>query len=188
MADWISWVATGATCTAALITASSLGARITGYGFIVFLFGSLCWLAVGTMTGQPALLWTNAVLTLLNIFGIWRWLGRQAQMEQGAQSAREASRATPGETYFSASTLMASALIDRNGEDVGKSVDAMIGLSSGRIHYLVASTGGVAGVGEDLRRVDWQQVKPEHGKLRLSISSNQFAKLPLLARDDWPGQ
>ena len=81
MADSISWVATIATIIAASMTAANVGSRITGYGFAVFLVGSLCWLATGLMTDQPALTWTNFVLTILNIFGIWRWLGRQAKVE-----------------------------------------------------------------------------------------------------------
>src|SRR4030095_15678721 len=74
MADTISWVATIATIIAASMTAANLGARITGYGFCVFFVGSLSWLATGMLTHQPALVWANIVLTILNIFGIWRWL------------------------------------------------------------------------------------------------------------------
>jgi hypothetical protein len=87
MADSIPWIATIATVIAASMTAANLGSRITGYGFCVFLVGSLAWLATGIVTHQPALVWTNVVLTLLNIFGIWRWLGRQARVEEGARTA-----------------------------------------------------------------------------------------------------
>ena len=72
MENSLSWIATAATIVAASITASNLGTRITGYGFIVFTFGSIAWFGFGLMSGQPALVWTNAVLTLLNLFGIWR--------------------------------------------------------------------------------------------------------------------
>src|SRR5206468_3053614 len=98
MADSISWVATIATVIAASMTAANLGTRITGYGFCVFLVGSLAWLATGLSTDQPALTWTNVVLTVLNIFGIWRWLGRQAKVEEGARTAVEASEQMEGET------------------------------------------------------------------------------------------
>ena len=80
-----SWVATIATILAACMTASNLGSRITGYGFAVFTIGSIAWLALGLLTGQPALVWTNIVMTGLNLFGIWRWLGRQAKVEEGAR-------------------------------------------------------------------------------------------------------
>src|SRR4051794_15407831 len=110
MADTISWIATIATIVAASMTAANLGARITGYGFAVFLVGSLAWLATGLMTDQPALTWTNAVLTMLNIFGVWRWLGRQARVEEGARAASEASEVTPGEALFPISLLSRAAV------------------------------------------------------------------------------
>ena len=33
------------------------------------------------------------ILTVLNIFGIWRWLGRQSRVEEGARTAAQASEA-----------------------------------------------------------------------------------------------
>ena len=69
MADTISWIATAATILAASMTAANLGSRITGYGFVVFTAGAICWIAVGAMTHQPALMWTNVVLTGLDLFG-----------------------------------------------------------------------------------------------------------------------
>ena len=53
MEDIIAWVATVATIIAALMTASNLGPRITGYGFVVFTVGSLAWLALGIID-RPA--------------------------------------------------------------------------------------------------------------------------------------
>jgi len=52
MAEIFPWVATVATIVAASMTAANLGARITGYGFCVFLVGSLAWLFVGFHTGN----------------------------------------------------------------------------------------------------------------------------------------
>src|SRR5919107_6216540 len=112
MQDIVSWVATVATITAALMTASNLGPRITGYGFGVFTVGSVAWLALGLMTGQRALVWTNIVLTVLNLFGIWRWLGRQARIEDGAAAAAEASEDVPGESLFPVSLLLKSPVED----------------------------------------------------------------------------
>src|ERR1700748_1784166 len=144
MADTISWVATIATIVAASITAANLGTRITGYGFCVFLVGSLAWLADGLITGQLALTWTNGVLTVLNAFGIWRWLGRQSKVEEGARIAAETSGELPGETLFPVS-LMTRAPVSRRGTEVGHCIDAMAGCDSGRLLYVVVSQGGVAG-------------------------------------------
>ena len=188
MTEWISWFATGATVTAALITASNLGARITGYGFIVFLFGSIAWLSVGMMTGQPALLWTNAVLTLLNIFGIWRWLGRQTRIEDGAEAAQSASERTPGESLFPASLLGRAALTDSHGHEIARSVDAMIGSGTGRVHYLVASFGGVAGVGEQFHRIDWRQASVDGDLIKVDMAADEMKRLPTVPRDQWPSR
>ena len=185
MADIISWLATVATIVAACMTASNLGARITGYGFIVFTVGSLLWIATGAMSGQPALLWTNIVLTGLNIFGVWRWLGRQVRVEEGGQAAAEASQHTPGEALFPVS-LLAKAQIYDGGEAIGHAVDAMAGCRSGRLAYVVVSEGGVAGIGETLRRLPWDQAHVEDE--RVMASAGGLGSLEELPKDQWPGR
>ena len=183
MADTISWVATVATIVAASMTAANLGSRITGYGFCVFLIGSLCWMANGLMTGQAALTGTNVVLTVLNVFGIWRWLGRQARIEEGAASAAEASERTPGEALFPVSLLTAVPIEDGSGNRLGTCVDAMAGCSTGELQYVVASEGGVAGIGEVLRRLPWAKARIDQDKL---ISGERFRDLETIERDQWP--
>ena len=187
MADTISWIATVATVLAAFMTASNLGSRITGYGFCVFLVGSLAWLTNGIMTQQPALTWTNVVLTGLNIFGIWRWLGRQARVEQGAERASEASEQTPGEALFPVS-LLTRAPVRCGGDEVGTCVDAMAGCSSGRLAYVVVSQGGVAGVGETLRRLPWIAAQADAEQLVSRLSPDEFERLEVLPKDSWPAR
>ena len=187
MADIISWIATVATIIAAFMTASNLGARVTGYGFCVFLVGSLSWLTAGILTQQPALTWTNAVLTGLNIFGIWRWLGRQARVEEGARAAAEASEQTPGETLFPIS-LLSRAPVEFSGKQVGHAIDAMAGCQSGQLAYVVVSEGGVAGVGESLRRLSWSDARMEGEKLVSHLTHRQFDRLQELPKDEWPAR
>ena len=187
MADIISWVATVATIAAAFMTASNLGSRITGYGFVVFTFGALCWIAVGVLTGQAALLWTNVVLTALDIFGVWRWLGRQARVEEGARAASEASEHTPGEALFPVS-LLTRAPVRCGGDEVGHCIDAMAGCRSGRLDYLVVSEGGLAGVGERLRRVPWSAAHVEGDVVVAHFGRDKFGGLDELQRDEWPGR
>ena len=186
MDQTVSWVATAATVTAALMTASNLGSRITGYGFAVFTIGSLSWLATGLLTDQPALVWTNVVLTFLNIFGIWRWLGRQARIEDGASSAAQASEHMPGESLFAVSLLLKAPVEDRDGNALGTCVDAMAGCTSGRLRYVVASEGGVAGVGERLRRLPWSDASVESERLVTRLDSNGFRALDPISGDRWP--
>ena len=182
-----SWVATAATIIAACMTASNLGARITGYGFAVFTIGSIAWFAVGMLTDQPALIWTNVVMTILNLFGVWRWLGRQAKVEQGAESAAEASAVTPGETLFAAS-LLSRAKVRCGDQHIGTCVDAMLGCGSGRLSYVVVSEGGVAGVGETLRRLPWNEAKIDCDELVARIPPARFKELETVKRDHWPSQ
>ena len=186
MADTISWIATLATIIAALMTAANLGSRITGYGFCVFLIGSLSWLATGLLTQQPALVWTNAVLTIHNIFGIWRWLGRQARIEQGASSASEESEQWPGETLFPVSLLLKAPIEDSSGKNLGTCVDAMAGCTTGRLRYVVASQGGVAGVGETLRRVPWSAGTIDSERLITNFDERHFQDLEIIEKDEWP--
>ena len=70
MEEVAGWVAPVATMLAAMITAANLGARITGSGFVVFLVGSIAWVAVAATSGQANLLWSNLFLTLVNVVGI----------------------------------------------------------------------------------------------------------------------
>ena len=187
MAETISWVATVATILAASMTAANLGSRITGYGFAVFTAGALCWIAVGALTHQPALMWTNVVLTALDIFGVWRWLGRQSRVEEGARNAADASEATPGEALFPISLLSRTA-VQSGGKELGHCVDAMAGSTSGRLNYVVVSQGGVAGVGETLRCLPWSDARVEGDKVVATISADRFDRLEELSRDEWPGR
>lgn len=169
------------------MTASNLGSRVTGYGFVLFTVGALCWIAVGTMTEQPALLWTNVVLTILDIFGVWRWLRRQSQVEEGARVAAKASEETPGEALFPIS-LLSHAVVRCGEEEIGQCIDAMAGHASGRLSYVVVSQGGVAGIGETLRRLPWAEARMEGDQLLSNLSAASFSRLPELPRDQWPGR
>ncbi len=184
MTDIIQWVATGATILAALVTASNLGARITGYGFAIFLVGSIAWIATALITGQTALLWTNGVLTVLNLFGMWRWLGRQAKVEEGGAKAAVASRSAPGENLFPIS-LLTHGEVCSGDHKVGQCVDAMAGASSGAIRYLVFTDGGVAGVGETLRQADWGDIAVDGEGFVLDADPEH---LQIVERDQWPGR
>jgi len=184
----LTWVAPVATIVAALMTASNLGSRITGAGFAVFTIGSLAWLALGIIGDNPALLWMNAVLTLLNLFGIWRWLGRQAKFEDGGQHAAQASEAKSSETLFPLSLTAKAAVGGRGGAELGQCVDAMAGCASGQIAYLVVAEGGVGGVGETLRRIDWNDVVVEGDTIRATLDRAGFDRLDLIEKDKWPAR
>jgi hypothetical protein len=187
MADTISWIATVATVIAACMTASNLGSRVTGAGFAVFTVGSIAWLSLGLWTDQPALTWTNAVLTVLNIFGVWRWLGRQARVEEGGRAAAQASAETPGEPLFPVS-LLGRAEVRHHGETVGRCVDGMAGCRSGRLAYVVVSHGGIAGVAETLRKLPWSKAKFDGEALVVTAAADDLGQLEELPADRWPAR
>ena len=187
MENTLSWIATLATVTAASITASNLSTRITGYGFVIFTVGSIAWFALGLATGQPALMWTNAVLTFLNLFGIWRWLGRQAAVEDGSTAAAHASEETPGEALFPVS-LLARAKLRFEDCELGTCVDAMAGCESGQIAYVTVSEGGIAGAGETLRRISWSKLGVVKEEVLCSLDPSQFRALEPIPKDQWPAR
>ena len=187
MTDILSGVATVATVAAATITASNLSTRITGYGFVVFTVGSIAWFGLGLATGPPALAWTNAVLTALNLFGVWRWLGRQARVEDGSKAAAQASEATPGEALFPVSLLGRAKLLSGD-QELATCVDAMAGCESGRIAYVTVSEGGIAGAGETLRRISWSKVQVAGEIVSTALAPPQFRALEPIPRDQWPAR
>jgi hypothetical protein len=188
MEEISSWVAPIATAIAACMTAANLGSRVTGWGFIVFTVGSIGWTTYGAATGQTNLVWQNIFLTLVNMVGIWRWLGRQAKLDDGARAASEQSAAEPGPTLFPASTLTSATLETRDGEALGSAVDAMIRCSDGRIAYLVVGKGGVGGLGETLHALPWQQVRLEPGRIIAAIDPASFDRLETIDPRSWPAR
>ena len=187
MADQISWCATILTIIAASITAANLGSRITGYGFVIFTIGAIAWSIDGALTHQPALMWTNVLLTILDLFGVWRWLGRQAGVEEGARTAASASQDSANETLFPVSMLSSAEV--RNGSiTLGRCVDAMAGCASGAVSYIVVSQGGLAGVGETLRRLPWTNLRVEGEAVSTTTSAEEFERLECLPRDKWPAR
>ena len=86
-----NWIAPIATTIAALMTAANLGSRLTGWGFAVFTVGAVAWMGVGFYAHKPNLLWQNAILLVIDLVGVWRWLGLRARYDKAAVAATEAS-------------------------------------------------------------------------------------------------
>lgn len=70
-AEWIA--AIGAIVAAALI-AIDLGRRATGWGFVLFCAVSLLWIVTGLRDGAIPIVAMNAVLFLINAWGVWQYL------------------------------------------------------------------------------------------------------------------
>jgi hypothetical protein len=184
--DLPSYVAPAATMVAAMMTAANLGARVTGWGFVVFTVGSICWSIIGITTGQQNLLLSNAFLTLVNLVGIWRWLGRQAKHGDGSRRAMKRSERTQGPTLMSACALISAPVNDAEGDQVATVVDAMLSRESNDLVYLVISRGGVGGLGETLHPLDPDAVELNPDGLVTRLSGAELDRLPALEPDRWP--
>lgn len=74
MVDLVQWYATISGIVAAIMVAGKFSARITGWGFVIFAFSSIGWIAFGLMKGEPPLTLQNVVLLIVNAVGVWRHL------------------------------------------------------------------------------------------------------------------
>lgn len=69
---WLKWIGTGTGILGALLVA--LNIPQSGHGFVLFLISSLAWLTAGWRMKEPSLMVLQAVFTVVNLLGIWRWL------------------------------------------------------------------------------------------------------------------
>lgn len=160
MEDFAGMIAPAATMIAAMMTAANFGTRTTGWGFVVFTIGSIGWVMVAVATGQANLLWSNAFLTLVNLVGIWRWLGHRARVDDAAETETAARRADPDHAnIFAVTGLAGRAVTGHDGDRIATAVEAMADCRTGGIDHLIVSVGGVGGVGETLHRLSWNQVR-----------------------------
>ena len=186
IADIAGWIAPVATMIAAMMTAANLGSRVTGWGFVVFVVGSIAWSIVGISSGQTNLILANGFLTLVNVVGVWRWLGRQAQYDDGGAKAAQRSAGARVPTLFAVGALPGSKLIGQGGEPIGTIVDAMARCDGASIAYVVVSEGGVIGVGERLHALDPATLAFAQGKVSAPLTAVDLAALPEISPDEWP--
>ena len=186
MNEIAGWVAPAATMIAAMMTAANLGARVTGWGFVVFTLGSVCWATVGASSGQTNLLATNLFLTLVNFVGIWRWLGRQRAYEDGGKAAQAASRRSAVPSLFTATGIAGMEVVDAKGQATGKAVEALIECGSGAISYVVVATGAIGGLDEKLRAVPREALRFAGDRLVLNLAADAFEALAPLEAGAWP--
>jgi hypothetical protein len=70
----LRWAASVITMGAGLVLAARVRPRLIGWAFVVLTLGSLIWIGIGYLSGEYALMAQNIVLSLINVFGIYRWL------------------------------------------------------------------------------------------------------------------
>ena len=184
----LDWIAVTATIVAALLTAANLGARVTGSGFVMYTLASAIWIATGVMNDfEPlSVVVMHSVLLFINLFGVWRWLGRERRYEDSREHAQKRSRWAHVPTLFSAGSMIGSSVAGRGTDSLGTVVDAMFNSDKKSIAYVVISEGGIAGAGETLRAVPPEHLKFEDESIVCDLSESDWRALPPIENDHWP--
>jgi hypothetical protein len=74
--------------------------------------------------------------------------------------------------------------VHNRGSEIGHCVDAMAGCRSGELSYVVISQGGVAGVGETLRRLPWSRTSVDGEQVITDADPDRLEALPR----QWPAR
>jgi hypothetical protein len=176
IAGWVAPIVT--------MIAVNRGARASGWSLVVFTIGSICGSIVSL--DQTNLLATNVFLALVNLLGIWRWLGRQRACEDGGGPATHASHRSSGPTLFAATGSAGMQATDPWGVPLGSAVEALVECASGQVSYIVVASGGSGGFGKRLCAVPRAQIEFRCDRLVAERGSNDFERLPALGVGDWP--
>lgn len=70
----LEWIAAIGTMIAAALVAADLGRRVTGAGFVLFCAVALMWVASGLTTHALPIAAMNAILLVINAWGVWQFL------------------------------------------------------------------------------------------------------------------
>ena len=70
----LEWIAAIGTMLAAALVAADRGRRVTGLGFVLFCAVSATWIVSGLTTDALPIAAMNAVLLLINAWGVWQYL------------------------------------------------------------------------------------------------------------------
>ena len=70
----LEWIAASGTMLAAGLIAADVSRRVTGWGFVLFCAVSVTWIVSGLTTGATPIAAMNAILLLINAWGVWQFL------------------------------------------------------------------------------------------------------------------
>jgi hypothetical protein len=77
MMDIIKWAASISGIVAAFMVALDSGRKVTGWGFVLFVFSSIAWIVASLLDEEGALGTQNLALLAINLFGVYRYLIRR---------------------------------------------------------------------------------------------------------------
>ena len=70
----LEWIAAIGTMLAAALIAADLGRKVTGWGFVLFCAVSVTWIVSGLTSNAVPIAAMNAILLLINAWGVWQYL------------------------------------------------------------------------------------------------------------------
>ena len=184
----INWIPAVATIIAALMIAANLGARVTGWGFVLYALASAVWIYSETSGGlrDLSVVVMHGVLLPVNVFGVWRWLGRHARYEDSREHAARRSRRARVPTLFSADSVIGATVRDSGKQTRGTVVDAMLKCDEKSLAYVVTTEGGVGGAGETLRAVPPEHLRFDEDDVICDLGDADWSALPKIENDHWP--
>ena len=97
----LEWIAAIGTMIAAGLIAADLGRRVTGWGFVLFCAVAVTWIASGLTSNALPIAAMNALLLLINAWGVWQYLlnpKNKAKLEKLEELEEEAQREIEAET------------------------------------------------------------------------------------------
>lgn len=96
--------------------------------------------------------------------------------------------AGPGPEVMAAATLDSDAILSTEGEEVGKVKEIMLDVQSGRIAYVVMSSGGFLGIGDKLLAIPWSALTLDTDRkcFLVSMSTERIKNAPGFDKQHWP--
>lgn len=94
----------------------------------------------------------------------------------------------PGPRLMGAKTLIGNNVFNEQYEDLGKVMEIMLDMRSGRIAYAVLSFGGFLGMGDKLFAVPWSALTLDTKNKRFVMNTQkaQLESAPGFDADNWP--
>jgi sporulation protein YlmC with PRC-barrel domain len=89
---------------------------------------------------------------------------------------------------LSTSTITGDAVVNSQGEDLGKIEDLVLDVAEGRVAYAVLSFGGFLGMGDKLFALPWQslQLDSDNHRFILDVPKKRLEYAPGFDKDHWP--
>lgn len=96
LASILEWYGAIAGVVAALVVASDISTRATGWAFVLFVTASIALIAWSMLEGDAAGVgWQNVCLALINVWGVYRYLLRPGRQKRGSEAAAGTAGSAP---------------------------------------------------------------------------------------------